>query len=152
ASIGSWLSYGLGSENGDLPSFVVFTPAWPKTGNGQALFTRMWSSGFLPTRHNGVALRGKGDPVLYLQDPPGVTRAHPPTMPHALGRLNRRQHDRFGDPETQTRIAQYEMAFRMQASVPELVDIASEPRHVLDLYGPDVRTPGSFAHSALLAR
>jgi hypothetical protein len=152
ASIGSWLAYGLGSENDDLPSFVVFTPAWPKTGNGQALFTRMWSSGFLPTRHNGVALRGTGDPVLYLQDPPGVTHADRRTMLDALGRLNRRQHDRFGDPETQTRIAQYEMAFRMQASVPELVDIASEPRHVLDLYGPDVRTPGSFAHSALLAR
>jgi hypothetical protein len=152
ASIGSWLSYGLGSESDDLPSFVVFTPAWPKTGNGQALFTRMWSSGFLPASHNGVALRGTGDPVLYLQDPPGVARSDRRTMLDALGRLNSRQLDRFGDPATQTRIAQYEMAFRMQASVPELVDIAREPGHVLDLYGPDVRTPGSFAHSALLAR
>jgi hypothetical protein len=152
ASIGSWLAYGLGSENNDLPAFVVFTPAWPKTGNGQALFTRMWSSGFLPSSYNGVALRGTGDPVLYLQNPPGVSAADRRTMLDAVGRLNQRQLERYGDPETQTRIAQYEMAFRMQTSVPELVDISREPKSVLDLYGPDVRTPGSFAHSALMAR
>jgi hypothetical protein len=152
ASIGSWLAYGLGSENQSLPAFVVFTPAFPKTGNGQALFTRMWSSGFLPSTYNGVALRGTGDPVLYLQDPPGVSKSDRRAMLDAVGALNRRQFDRFGDPETQTRISQYEMAFRMQSSVPELVDVASEPKHVLDMYGPDVRTPGTFAHSALLAR
>ncbi|MFO0953353.1 MAG: DUF1501 domain-containing protein [Isosphaeraceae bacterium] len=151
-SVGSWLAYGLGSESNNLPAFVVFTPAWPKTGNGQALYQRMWGSGFLPTSHNGVALRGTGDPVLYLPNPPGVSPTDRRTMLDALGRLNRRQYDRLGDPETQTRIAQYEMAFRMQTSVPELVDISTEPKSVLDLYGPDVHTPGSFAHSALLAR
>jgi hypothetical protein len=151
-SVGSWVSYGLGSENNDLPAFVVFTPAYPKTGNGQALYTRMWSSGFLSTRYNGVALRGSGDPVLYLQNPAGVSKSDRRTMLDALGRLNQRQYERLGDPETLTRIAQYEMAFRMQASVPDLTDLSGEPDHVLDLYGPEVKTPGSFAHSALLAR
>ncbi|MGE3819668.1 MAG: DUF1501 domain-containing protein [Isosphaeraceae bacterium] len=152
ASLGSWLSYGLGSESDDLPSFVVFTPTFPKTGNGQALFTRMWSSGFLPTRHNGVALRGTGDPVLYLPNPPGVSRGDRRAMLDALSQLNQKNLERFGDPETMTRIAQYEMAFRMQASVPELTEIRQEPRHVLEMYGPEVTTPGTFAHSALLAR
>ena len=152
ASIGSWLAYGLGSECDDLPAFVVFTPRFPNTGNGQALFTRMWSAGFLPTRFNGVALRGSGDPVLYLQNPPGVSAEDRRATLDALAALNRRQFDRLGDPETQTRISQYEMAFRMQSSVPELVGIGGEPQHVLDMYGPDVRTPGTFAHSALLAR
>jgi hypothetical protein len=152
ASIGSWLAYGLGSENNDLPAFVVFTPTWPATGNGQALFTRMWSSGFLPSRYNGVALRGSGDPVLYLQNPPGVSSSDRRAMLDAVGRLNRRQFERYGDPETQTRIAQYEMAFRMQTSVPELVDLSREPKSVLELYGPNVTTPGSYAHSALMAR
>jgi len=152
ASIGSWLAYGLGSESNDLPAFVVFTPRFPATGNGQALFTRMWSSGFLPSSFNGVALRGSGDPVLYLQDPPGVSRNDRRAMLDALATLNRRQLDRVGDPETRSRIAQYEMAFRMQSSVPELVDIHSEPKHILEMYGPDVTTPGTFAHSALLAR
>ncbi len=151
-SIGSWLSYGLGSESENLPSFVVFTPSFPKTGNGQALFTRMWSSGFLPTRHNGVALRGTGDPVLYLPNPPGVSRDDRRAMLDALGALNQKNVERFGDPETLTRIAQYEMAFRMQSSVPELTEVRSEPKHVLDMYGPDATTPGTFAHSALLAR
>ena len=152
ASIGSWLAYGLGSENNDLPGFVVFTPRFPNTGNAQALFTRMWSSGFLPSTYNGVALRGTGDPVLYLQDPPGVRPTDRRTMLDALAKLNQRQLDRFGDPETRTRIAQYEMAFRMQSSVPELVDVNREPKHVLAMYGPDVTTPGTFAHSALMAR
>lgn len=152
ASIGSWLSYGLGSENDDLPSFVVFTPSFPAGSNGQALFTRMWSSGFLPTKYSGVALRGSGDPVLYLQNPPGVTGTDRRRMLDALEQLNQRAFERFGDPETQTRIAQYEMAFRLQSSVPELTDIADEPQNVLDLYGPDVHRTGSFAHSALLAR
>jgi Protein of unknown function (DUF1501) len=152
ASIGSWLAYGLGSVNNDLPAFVVFTPRFPASGNGQALFTRMWSSGFLPTRFNGVALRGAGDPFLYVQNPPGVTGEDRRVMLDALARLNQRNFERLGDPETQTRIAQYEMAFRMQTSVPSLVDLSGESQRVLDLYGPDVRNPGSFAHSALMAR
>jgi hypothetical protein len=152
ASIGSWLAYGLGSQSNDLPAFVVFTPRFPSSGNGQALFTRMWSSGFLSSRFNGVALRGAGDPVLYVKNPAGVDRADRRVMLDALASLNRREFDRFGDPETQTRIGQYEMAFRMQASVPDLVDLSNEPAAVLEMYGPDVRTPGTFAHSAILAR
>jgi hypothetical protein len=152
ASIGSWLAYGLGSENNDLPAFVVFTPRFPASGNGQALFTRMWSSGFLPTRFNGVALRGAGDPVLYVQNPPGVSGQDRRAMLDALALLNQRNFERLGDPETQTRIAQYEMAFRMQTSVPSLVDLSGESQRVLEMYGPNVREPGTFAHSALMAR
>ena len=152
ASIGSWLAYGLGSESNDLPAFVVFTPRFPASGNGQALFTRMWSSGFLPTRFNGVALRGTGDPVLYVQNPPGVSGQDRRAMLDALAQLNQRNFERLGDPETQTRIAQYEMAFRMQTSVPSLVDLSGESQRVLELYGPNVREPGTFAHSALMAR
>lgn len=151
-SIGSWLAYGLGSESNDLPAFVVFTPKFPATGNGQALFTRMWTSGFLPSKFNGVALRGAGDPVLYVQNPPGVDAADRRNMLDALSQLNQRGFERFGDPEIQTRIAQYEMAFRMQRSVPDLVDLSNEPQHVLDLYGPAAKTPGTFSHSALSAR
>jgi hypothetical protein len=148
-SIGSWLSYGLGSENDDLPSFVVLTP---RSAGGQALFTRMWSSGFLPTRHTGVALRSSGDPVLYIQNPPGVQNADRRQMLDALNQLNARTHRVLGDPETLTRTAQYEMAFRMQASVPELVDLSKESEATLELYGPEVKDPGTFSHSALLAR
>jgi hypothetical protein len=152
ASLGSWISYGLGSENNDLPAFVVFTPKWPEGSNGQALFTRMWSSGFLPTKFSGVAFRGAGDPVLYLPNPDGVSGGDRRTMLDAVGALNQRNLERFGDPETATRMAQYEMAFRMQTSVPELVDINQEPQSVLDLYGEKVKQPGSFANSCLLAR
>ncbi len=152
ASIGSWLAYGLGSENNDLPAFVVFTPKWPEGSNGQALFTRMWSSGFLPTKHSGVAFRGAGDPVLYLPNPQGVSGGDRRAMLDAVNQLNQRNLTRLGDPETATRIAQYEMAFRMQTSVPELVDISNEPQSVMDLYGPKAKEPGSFAHSCLLAR
>ncbi len=152
ASIGSWLAYGLGSENNDLPAFVVFTPQFPADSNGQALYNRMWGSGFLPTRFNGVALRGSGDPVLYLPNPDGVSRTDRRTMLDVLDRLNHRTLEDFGDPETATRIAQYEMAFRMQASVPELTDISQETEATLAMYGPDAKTPGTFAHSALLAR
>jgi len=151
ASLGSWLAYGLGSENDDLPAFVVFTPL-PDINPSQALFTRMWSSGFLPTRYSGVALRGSGDPVLYLPNPDGVTGADRRTMLDGLGRLNERAFARYRDPEIQTRIAQYEMAFRMQSSVPELTDLAGESAATLALYGDDVRKPGSFTHSLLLAR
>ncbi len=152
ASIGSWLAYGLGSESNDLPAFVVFTPTFPSSGNGQALYQRMWGSGFLPGRHNGVALRGTGDPVLYLPNPDGVSAGDRRTLLDALGRLNQRSFERFGDPEIQTRIAQYEMAFRLQSSVPELTDLAGESESTLEMYGPDVRRSGSFAHSALMAR
>ena len=152
ASIGSWLSYGLGSENNNLPAFVVFTPKFPEDSNGQALFTRMWSSGFLPSKYDGVKLRGSGDPVLYLKNPDGIDPTDRRTMLDALNKLNERNFERFADPETQTRIAQYEMAFRMQTSVPELVDLSKEPQSVLDLYGPDVKKSGSFTHSALMAR
>jgi hypothetical protein len=151
-SIGSWLSYGLGSESNDLPAFVVFTPWWSTGAAAQALFSRMWGSGFLPGRYSGVALRSVGDPVLYVQDPAGVSRASRRAMLDTLGALNQRTAATYGDPETLTRIAQYEMAFRMQTSVPELTDLSKETKETLDLYGPEVKKPGSFAASALLAR
>jgi hypothetical protein len=152
ASIGSWLAYGLGSENNDLPAFVVFTPRFPAGSNGQAIFTRMWSSGFLPTKFSGVALRSVGDPVLYLQNPDGVSGADRRAMLDSVSKLNELTAERFGDPETRTRMAQYEMAFRMQTSVPDLVDLSKESKETLEMYGPDVTTPGTFAHSAILAR
>ena len=151
-SLGSWLSYGLGSESNDLPSFVVLTPRWSSGAAAQALFTRMWSSGFIPTKHAGVALRSSGDPVLFIQNPPGVESGDRRTMLDALGKLNELNYQRFGDPETQTRISQYEMAFRMQSSVPDLVDLSKESKATLEMYGPEATTPGTFAHSALLAR
>ncbi len=152
ASLGSWLAYGLGSENNDLPAFVVLTPNWSSKASAQALFTRMWSSGFLPTKYSGVTLRAVGDPVLYLQNPPGVTRDDRRTLLDSLNRLNEASFGRIGDPEIETRIAQYEMAFRMQTSVPDLVDFTSESPATIELYGPDVKKSGSFAASALLAR
>jgi uncharacterized protein (DUF1501 family) len=152
ASLGSWLSYGLGSENNDLPAFVVLTPKFSPKVAAQALFTRMWSSGFLPTSHTGVALRAQGDPVLFLENPNGVDPAARRAMLDSLGKFNQLAHARYGDPETLTRIAQYEMAFRMQTSVPELTDFSGESQATLDLYGPQVKEPGSFAASCLLAR
>ena len=152
ASLGSWLSYGLGAESNDLPAFVVLTPNWKSKAAAQALFTRMWSSGFLPTAHTGVALRSVGDPVLYIQNPPGVDARHRRAMLDALGELNERTKTRFGDPETETRIKQYEMAFRMQTSVPELTDLSKETAATLEMYGSDVTKPGTFASSALMAR
>jgi len=149
-SLGSWLSYGLGSESQNLPAFVVFTPTVKNPS--QALFTRMWTSGFLPSKYDGVKLRSAGDPVLYVKNPPGVLPGDRRAMLDALGQLNRRAFERFGDPETQTRIAQYEMAFRMQTSVPELTDLGKESKATLERYGPDVQKPGSFAHSAILTR
>jgi hypothetical protein len=152
ASLGSWLSYGLGSESDNLPAFVVLTPTWSATAPAQALFTRMWSSGFLPTRHTGVALRSGVDPVLYLRNPDGVTSQDRRAMLDTLAEMNQHRWKTWQDPEIQTRIAQYEMAFRMQASVPELVRIEDEPESVLQMYGPEVNQPGTFASSALLAR
>ena len=151
-SLGSWISYGLGSESNDLPAFVVFTPTFPKDSQAQALFTRMWSSGFLPTKFDGVAMRGSGDPVLYVRNPPGVDSSDRKQMLGALNQLNEMNYERFGDPETLTRIAQYEMAFRMQTSVPELTNIGDETQETIDMYGPDVLRPGSYASSALMAR
>jgi hypothetical protein len=151
-SIGSWLAYGLGSESNDLPAFVVFTPFWTSGAAAQALFSRMWGSGFLPGKFSGVALRSVGDPVLYVQNPAGVRTENRRAMLDTLGALNQRTYDRFGDPETLTRISQYEMAFRMQRSVPDLTDLSKETKETLDLYGPEVKKPGSFAASALLAR
>jgi hypothetical protein len=152
ASLGSWLAYGLGSESNDLPAFVVMTPTWTSKANAQALFTRMWSSGFLPTRFAGVALRTGGDPVLYLPNPAGVSTQDRRAMLDALGKLNSERFAQLHDPEIQTRIAQYEMAFRMQRSVPELVDLSTESEATMNLYGPDVKIPGTYAASTLLAR
>lgn len=151
-SIGSWLSYGLGSANADLPAYVVMTSFGTGRPDDQPLYDRLWSSGFLPTQHQGVKFRNKGDPVLYLSNPSGVTRELRRGMLDELAALNQRDHTAFGDPETMTRIAQYEMAFRMQTSVPDLVDISKEPEHVLEMYGPDVRKPGTYAANCLLAR
>ena len=151
-SVGSWLSYGLGTLNDNLPTFVVMTSKYTNKANVQALSARMWSAGFLPSRHAGVAVRGAGDPVLYLPDPPGVDRGARRTMLDGVKALNEELAEAVGDPETQTRIAQYEMAFRMQASVPELTDVSGEPEPVLALYGADVKTPGTFAANCLLAR
>ena len=144
-SLGSWLSYGLGSEADNLPSFVVMTPSWSAKRDAQALYQRLWGAGFLPTKHAGVSLRAKGDPVLYINDPPGVDRKARRDMLDALAKLNQIEYHRVGDPEISTRISQYEMAFAMQASVPDLVDISKESKATLDLYGPDVTTPGTFA-------
>jgi hypothetical protein len=151
-SIGAWLSYGLGTMNHNLPAFVVMTASWTGRKEAQAIYNRLWGSGFLPSKHQGVALRSKGDPVLFLSNPPGVNAPTRRRMLDALARLNQKEYEAVADPETQARIAQYEMAFRMQTSVPELMDVKSEPKRVLDLYGPDVHKPGTFAASCLLAR
>src|SRR5262245_249524 len=151
-SLGAWLSYGLGSENANLPAFVVMTPSWTGRKEAQALFSRLWGSGLLPSKHQGVALRSQGDPVLFLSNPPGVSADGRRRMLDALAKLNQKQLDEVGDPETQARIAQYEMAFRMQSSVPDLMDFSKETKETLNLYGPDVNKPGTFAASCLLAR
>jgi hypothetical protein len=149
-SFGSWISYGLGSENADLPTFcVLITQGF---GNMQALSARFWGSGFLPSEHQGCKLRSAGDPVLYLQNPAGVSREARRDMLDLVGELNEREAERSLDPEVRARIAQYEMAYRMQMSVPELTDFSSETEDTLALYGPDVNKPGTFAASCLLAR
>ncbi len=151
-SFGAWLSYGLGSMNRDLPSFVVMTPRWKGRREAQALYQRLWGSGFLPSEHQGVALRAGGDPVLYLNDPDGVDRKKRREMLDLVSELNSKRADEVGDPEIRARIEQYEMAFRMQSAVPELTDLSGEPQSVLDLYGPDANVPGTFGASCLLAR
>ena len=152
ASLGAWLSYGLGTENADLPAFVVMTASWTGRKQAQALYNRLWGSGYLPSRYQGVALRSSGDPVLYLSNPDGIDSRVRRRMLDTLAELNGETLRRIGDPETDARIAQYEMAFRMQTSVPDLADLSDEPQHVLDLYGPDVLKPGTYANCCLMAR
>ena len=151
-SIGSWLGYGLGSENRDLPAYIVLTSFGTGRPNDQPLYDRLWSSGFLPTKHQGVKFRNTGDAVLYLSNPPGVDRS---TRRRTLDRLNALNQHRFNsiaDPEISTRIAQYELAFRMQSSVPDLLDVSKESKRTLERYGPDVQKPGTYAANCLLAR
>ncbi|MCA9038985.1 MAG: DUF1501 domain-containing protein [Planctomycetaceae bacterium] len=151
-SMGAWLSYGLGTMNRDLPEFVVLNSSWSAKRDAQALYNRLWGSGWLPSKHQGVALRSTGDPVLYLSNPQGVNSQIRRRMLDSLAALNEKKYEEVGDPEINARISQYEMAFRMQSSVPELVDIKDEPQHILDMYGPDVQKPGTFAYNCLLAR
>jgi hypothetical protein len=147
--IGSWLSYGLGSMNDNLPSFVVLVT---KNKGGQPLYARLWGSGFLPSKHQGVQFRAGQDPVLYLTNPEGVDRQSRRMLLDRLEELHAYHRDKSGNPELEDRIAQYEMAFRMQQSVPDVTDFADEPDHVLDAYGPDARTPGTYAANCVLAR
>lgn len=151
-SIGSWLSYGLGSLNNDLPTFVALLSNGTGNPNDQPLYDRLWSSGFLPTTHQGVKFRSAGDPVLFLSNPEGFDRSARRRMLDDLAKLNQMQSAEFGDPEITTRIAQYELAYRMQASVPDLTDVSKEPASAVDLYGPEARKPGTFAANCLLAR
>lgn len=149
-SLGAWVSYGLGSENRDLPDFVALVSSTVRTG--QPLYSRLWGSGFLPTRHQGVQFRGQGDPVLHLSNPAGMSAALRNAILGDINALNRIKLRQVGDPEIATRIAQYELAYRMQSSVPELTDISREPQHVLDAYGPDSQRRGSYAANCLLGR
>ena len=151
-STGAWLSYGLGSMNQNLPAFVVLHSTVNGGFGGQALYARLWGSGFLSTRHQGVSLRSSGDPVLYLSNPNGMSAKMRRRMLDELANLNRERYEEVGDPEIQSRISQYEMAYRMQTSVPELTDISGESKHTLDMYGPEVKKPGTFAANCLLAR
>ncbi len=151
-SMGSWLSYGLGSECQDLPAYVVLTSFGTGRRDDQPLYDRLWSSGFLPTQHAGVKFRNSGDPVLYLSNPPGIDRSMRRQSLDDINLLNQKRYQTVGDPEIEARIAQYEMAFRMQASVPDLTDISKETEDDLALYGPEVKTPGTYAANCLLAR
>jgi len=152
-SMGSWLSYGLGSMNKDLPDFIVLTSAfWSGKVNVQALYSRLWGTGFLPSKHQGVAFQTVGDPVLFLSNPPGVDRKARRKMLDFVARVNQQQQKVIGDPEIQTSLTQQEMAFRMQTSVPELTDLSGESKAALEMYGPEVKKTGSFARNCLLAR
>jgi uncharacterized protein DUF1501 len=147
-TMGAWLSYGLGSENRDMPAFVVLLSGQ----TGQNLHTRYWESGFLPTIHQGVQFRAKGDPVLFLSNPAGMSPTVRRRILDSVRDINGMKLEAIGDPEIATRIDQYELAYRMQTSVPELMDLSKEPAHIFDLYGPDAKTPGTFAANCLLAR
>ncbi len=151
-SMGSWVSYGLGSENHDLPGFVVLISQGSNLNQSQPLFSRLWGSGFLPSRYQGVKFRSSDDPVLYLSNPKGIDSSTRRSMLDAVAEINRLRSREFGDPEIETRIAQYEMAYRMQTSVPDLMDLSKEPEHVFERYGPDSRRPGTYAANCLLAR
>lgn len=150
-SIGSWMTYGLGSENANLPGFVAMTSRGSAKA-GQPLYDRLWGSGFLPAKYQGVKFRGQGDPVLDIINPPGVDADTRRKMLNAVGKLNELKYADVGDPEIQTRIAQYELAFRMQTSVPELLDLSDEPEHIMEMYGKDVRQSGAYAYNCLIAR
>lgn len=154
ASLGSWLSYGLGRINENLPDFIVLNSAFWTGGQGnvQALYSRLWGSGFLPSRHQGVSFQPAGDPVLFLSNPAGVSRESRHKMLDLVTAMNREHAQEVGDPEINTTIAQQEMAFRMQTSVPELTDLSEESEDTLEMYGPEVRKSGSFARNCLLAR
>ncbi|MFN4993007.1 MAG: DUF1501 domain-containing protein, partial [Akkermansiaceae bacterium] len=151
-SMGSWVSYGLGSMNENLPAYVVLVSQGTGKNPGQPIFSRLWGSGFLPSNHQGVQFRSGKDPVLYLNDPAGMKRTDRRAMLDDLAALNQIRHEGMADPEILTRISQYEMAFRMQTSAPELADLSDEPDWVFDLYGPESSTPGTYAYNCLLAR
>ncbi|MDQ3349952.1 MAG: DUF1501 domain-containing protein [Acidobacteriota bacterium] len=151
-SMGAWLSYGLGSENQNLPSFVVLLSQAHAINTDQPLFSRLWASGFLPSSYQGVRFGTGSAPVLYLEDPPGITKKTRRQMLDAVAKLNTFTHDTYGDPEVQTRIAQYEMAYRMQTSVPDLMDLSKEPESVFEMYGPESRKAGTYAANCLMAR
>jgi hypothetical protein len=151
-STGAWLSYGLGSMNQNLPAFVVLHSTVNGGFGGQALYSRLWGSGFLSTRHQGVSMRSTGDPVLYLSNPAGISPKMRRRMLDNLAKLNEERFREIGDPEIRSRISQYEMAYRMQTSVPELTDISDESKETLEMYGPEVTKPGTFAANCLLAR
>jgi hypothetical protein len=150
--LGAWASYGLGSLNQNLPTFVVMVAKPSNEEQVQAISARLWQSGYLPGEHAAVSFRAAGDPILYINNPPGVTPEVRRKTLDGIGKLNRMTHEAVGDPETLTRIKQYEMAFRMQASVPELADLSKEDAKTFDLYGPDAKKPGSFANTVLTAR
>ncbi len=151
-SMGSWLSYGLGSENENLPGFVVLLSRGSAARPDDPLHTRLWGSAFLPSNHQGVSFRSAGDPVLYLSNPPGIDAATRRHMLNGLRKLNRSQFESTGDPEINTRIAQFELANRMQMSVPDLTNLNDESNETFNMYGEDVRRPGTFAANCLLAR
>jgi hypothetical protein len=151
-SIGAWMSYGLGSENQNLPAYMVLISQDSDKRNDQPLFGRLWGSGFLPSVHQGVKLRSTGDPVLYLSDPPGLDKGSRRRMLSGVEKLNHMAEQTFGDPEINTRIAQYELAYRMQTSVPDLMDLSKESAKTFEMYGPESRKPGTFAANCLLAR
>ena len=151
-SMGAWTSYGLGSMNDDLPSYVVLHSSWTGRQSAQALYSRLWGTGFLPSHFQGVSMRSVGDPVLHLTDPDGLDRETRRRMLDGISELNQMQAEEFGDPEINARIKQYEMAYRMQTSVPGLMDLSEEPDSTFDLYGPDSMKPGTFSANCLLAR
>lgn len=151
-SIGSWISYGLGTENKDLPAYVVLTSFGSGRPDDQPLYDRLWSAGFLPSRHQGIKFRNKGDAVLYLSNPSGMSKELRKDTLERIAALNQKHFAEIGDPEIQTRISQYELAFRMQTSVPDLLDFSKESKATLEMYGQDVSRPGSYAANCLLAR